>query len=293
MATGFTRCGISTSEGGSIEAELLASYAKEARGNQFRHVHGSDPGLLLLPRPQVRPRVAEGVLRVLGLLPQHDPERHRPPHGRRRAALHPRAGQGGRGALERRLQADGRRQGRRGRLPGRHRPGQETQRARPAAKARRPPGRAAGQHAGTRTPVAAPGGRRQRDQERAGRQLPAHRQARVDHQQPVRRRAELRRHRLRRTGQHRRFRHDRRVFLRRLGPGRRTDTSSGAIFARMDRNNNERGWDLYLDHGRPTVHLINFWPRNAIKQVAVKTAHGRARGSTFSSPTTAVPRRRA
>ena len=48
-------------------------------------------------------------------------------------------------------------------------------------------------------------------------------------------------------------------------------TSSGAIFARMDRNNNERGWDLYLDHGRPTVHLINFWPRNAIKQVALKT----------------------
>ena len=29
VATGFTRCGISTSEGGSIEAELLASYAKE------------------------------------------------------------------------------------------------------------------------------------------------------------------------------------------------------------------------------------------------------------------------
>ncbi len=48
-------------------------------------------------------------------------------------------------------------------------------------------------------------------------------------------------------------------------------TSSGALFARMDRNNNERGWDLYLDHGRPTVHLINFWPRNAIKQVAVKS----------------------
>ena len=29
VATGFTRCGISTSEGGSIEAELLATYAKE------------------------------------------------------------------------------------------------------------------------------------------------------------------------------------------------------------------------------------------------------------------------
>ncbi len=47
-------------------------------------------------------------------------------------------------------------------------------------------------------------------------------------------------------------------------------TSSGAVFARMDRNNNERGWDLYLEHGRPAVHLINFWPRNALKQVAAK-----------------------
>ena len=30
VATGFTRCGVSTSEGGSIETEVLASYAKEA-----------------------------------------------------------------------------------------------------------------------------------------------------------------------------------------------------------------------------------------------------------------------
>ena len=45
---------------------------------------------------------------------------------------------------------------------------------------------------------------------------------------------------------------------------------SGALFARMDRDNNVRGWDLYLDHGRPTADLINFWPRNAIKHVATK-----------------------
>ena len=49
-----------------------------------------------------------------------------------------------------------------------------------------------------------------------------------------------------------------------------TGTPSGAIFARMDRNNNVRGWDLYLDRGRPTADLINFWPRNAIKHVAAK-----------------------
>ncbi len=45
---------------------------------------------------------------------------------------------------------------------------------------------------------------------------------------------------------------------------------SGAVFARMDRNDNFRGWDLWLEKGKPTASLINFWPRNAIKQVADK-----------------------
>ena len=49
-----------------------------------------------------------------------------------------------------------------------------------------------------------------------------------------------------------------------------TGTPTGAVFARMDRNDNFRGWDLYLEKGRPTSHLISFWPRSAVKQVAVK-----------------------
>ncbi len=45
---------------------------------------------------------------------------------------------------------------------------------------------------------------------------------------------------------------------------------NGPVFARMDRDDNFRGWDLYLEGGKPTAHFINFWPRNAIKQLATK-----------------------
>lgn len=47
-----------------------------------------------------------------------------------------------------------------------------------------------------------------------------------------------------------------------------TGSPNGAVFARMDRDDNYRGWDLYLENGKPTAHLINFWPTNAIKQVS-------------------------
>ena len=46
---------------------------------------------------------------------------------------------------------------------------------------------------------------------------------------------------------------------------RTTGTSEGAVFARMDRNDNLRGWDLWLDAGRPSVHLIKSWPREALQ----------------------------
>ncbi len=49
-----------------------------------------------------------------------------------------------------------------------------------------------------------------------------------------------------------------------------TGAPTGALFSRMDRNDNFRGWDLWLENGKPTAHLISFWPRNAIKQVASK-----------------------
>ena len=46
---------------------------------------------------------------------------------------------------------------------------------------------------------------------------------------------------------------------------RTTGTAQGAVFARMDRNDNFRGWDLWLDNGRPAPHFINSWPRNALQ----------------------------
>ena len=45
---------------------------------------------------------------------------------------------------------------------------------------------------------------------------------------------------------------------------------SGAIFARMeDKDSHYRGWDFWMEFGRPTFHLIHDWPDNAIK-VSVK-----------------------
>jgi hypothetical protein len=41
--------------------------------------------------------------------------------------------------------------------------------------------------------------------------------------------------------------------------------SGGAPFGRMKVSENYRGWDLFMDSGRPMVHLISNWPDNAIK----------------------------
>ena len=44
--------------------------------------------------------------------------------------------------------------------------------------------------------------------------------------------------------------------------------ANGSPIARMDDANDYRGWDMYLENGRPAVHLIDKWPSNAIKVVA-------------------------
>ena len=45
---------------------------------------------------------------------------------------------------------------------------------------------------------------------------------------------------------------------------------SGAIFARMqDKDSHYRGWDFWMEFGRPTFHFIHEWPDNLIK-VSVK-----------------------
>ncbi len=46
---------------------------------------------------------------------------------------------------------------------------------------------------------------------------------------------------------------------------------SGAVFARMDdKNGNYRGWDLWLEGGKPAIHILHNWPDNAIKVIAKK-----------------------
>ena len=46
------------------------------------------------------------------------------------------------------------------------------------------------------------------------------------------------------------------------------DSPSGSLFARMDDEQNYRGWDLYLEGGRVGAHLISQWPEDALKIVA-------------------------
>ncbi len=43
---------------------------------------------------------------------------------------------------------------------------------------------------------------------------------------------------------------------------------SGAVFAKMDDDRSYRGYDFWLEKGRPGTHLISNWPDNAIKVAA-------------------------
>ena len=49
------------------------------------------------------------------------------------------------------------------------------------------------------------------------------------------------------------------------------DDRNGAIFSRMlDRDGKHLGWDLWLDGGRPALHLVHSWPDDAVKVIAKK-----------------------
>jgi hypothetical protein len=45
---------------------------------------------------------------------------------------------------------------------------------------------------------------------------------------------------------------------------------TGAVVARMDEANGHRGWDLWLEHGRPATHIVSQWPDDAVKVVGKK-----------------------
>lgn len=44
--------------------------------------------------------------------------------------------------------------------------------------------------------------------------------------------------------------------------------AGGAVFAKMDGAKGHRGYDLWLQGGKPGIHLVNKWPSNAVKVVA-------------------------
>ncbi|MFI5386761.1 MAG: DUF1553 domain-containing protein [Fimbriimonadales bacterium] len=46
------------------------------------------------------------------------------------------------------------------------------------------------------------------------------------------------------------------------------DEGSGSPLSRMDAPNAYRGWDMFLQGGRPAFHLINAWPEKALKVVS-------------------------
>ena len=43
---------------------------------------------------------------------------------------------------------------------------------------------------------------------------------------------------------------------------------NGAIFSRMNKSDNYRGWDLFFSEGWPTVHIIDKWPDTSLKVTA-------------------------
>jgi hypothetical protein len=52
---------------------------------------------------------------------------------------------------------------------------------------------------------------------------------------------------------------------------RLNENNNGALFARMaDQDQTFRGWDLWLEGGRPTIHFIHQWPDNALKVAGKK-----------------------
>ena len=53
------------------------------------------------------------------------------------------------------------------------------------------------------------------------------------------------------------------------------ENRDGAIFARMDDGKDFRGWDLWLEKGRPGMHIIHKWPEDALKVVARQELPGK------------------
>lgn len=48
------------------------------------------------------------------------------------------------------------------------------------------------------------------------------------------------------------------------------DNKTGSLLGRMHEENGNRGWDIYLEGGKPAFHLVSKWPDNALKVVSKK-----------------------
>ena len=44
----------------------------------------------------------------------------------------------------------------------------------------------------------------------------------------------------------------------------------GALFARMDNTKKHRGWDFWIEAGKPATHIIHDWPEDALKTMSKK-----------------------
>jgi len=43
---------------------------------------------------------------------------------------------------------------------------------------------------------------------------------------------------------------------------------TGSAIARMDDKKDYRGWDIWIEGGKPATHIVHKWPDNALKVVS-------------------------
>ena len=48
------------------------------------------------------------------------------------------------------------------------------------------------------------------------------------------------------------------------------DDKAGSVIARMDEEEGHRGWDIWIQDGKPAMHLVSKWPEDALKVVSRK-----------------------
>ena len=75
------------------------------------------------------------------------------------------------------------------------------------------------------------------------------------------------------------FEQDQAVLLSAPGSSCPEATAAAPIVARMDDQNDYRGWDLWVEDGRVGTHIIHKWPDDALKVVANEAAQGRTSGT--------------